>query len=123
MNRIFDQTFPDRKLLSKDDFRDRLNEIIFKLDQDKDSGGNDLVSVIDLSLLNDLELSFLDLYLQVCYAEEERMYAKPYDEDDIRNTFLESLPCKVYFSEKYKALLIDTPVLIGSSRTFASRKQ
>lgn len=123
MTRILIESFPNHSDISKDKLKKKLNEIIEKLDADASDTETFLSDIGSSSLLDDLELSFLYLYLQTCYAREERMNEDPVYESKSEDTFLDSLPCSVCFSDHYKALLIDTPVLIGSMRNPANKMQ
>ena len=123
MTRILNESFPNHSDLSKEKLKEKLNEIIKQLEEDADDPEVLMHDLKDSSLLDDLELSFLYLYLQVCYAKEKRMNEDPVYESEKEDTFLDSLPCKTYFSDRYKALLIDTPMLIGSMRNPANKMQ
>lgn len=123
MTRILRESFPNHSDMSKENFKEKLREIIRKLDENIDDPETLMSNFKSSSLLDDLELSLLYLYLQTCYAKEERMNDRLVYETENDDAFLDSLPCKIYFSNHYKALLIDTPVLMGSMRNPANKMQ
>lgn len=120
MTDIFRYAFPNRKLMSKEKMISELNGIIQILKKDIDDQSRNLNELNNQTTVDDLELSLLGLYLQTCYAQSLRKSSyTSEDEDNVPS----SLPCEVYFSEKYKAILIDTPVVLGSYRTAKNKLQ
>ncbi|MBQ6148499.1 MAG: hypothetical protein IJI83_03020 [Oscillospiraceae bacterium] len=111
-------TFPNRSLMSKEELKRKLRILNGKLDLNEDEMSTYLCDLSDADLLSDLEYTFLYLYLQVCYAQEERMWE---DSDNLYRTkkkeLSDSLPCRVHYSPEYRALLIDTAFILKSGRT------
>lgn len=123
MPEVFKKGFDNAKDLTVADFKIECTNILKKLDKLSDSESY-LKDVSDKELITDLELTFLELFLQSCYAEERagqlpsclrRSNKGDVDPDEF--------PCRVYQSEEYKALLIDTPVVLGSFRKATNIKQ
>ena len=123
MPEVFKKGFDNAKDLTVADFKKKCTNILQKLDKLSDSESC-LKDIYDKELITDLELTFLELFLQSCYAEERagplpsclhRSNKGDVDPDEF--------PCRVYQSEEYKALLIDTPVVLGSFRTAANIRQ
>ena len=123
MTRILEKTFPNRSDITKDNLMKAAVEILEKLERDIDPNDTKVRLMRNLSLLDDLENSFLYLYLQLCNAKQERLHDLPTSRREVPDESLASLPCEVFFSEKYKALLIDTPVNLGSNRNYANKMQ
>ena len=119
MTDVFRYAFPNRRLMSKEKMISELNSLVCLLIKDKDDPGSNLSDLKNQATVDDLELTLLNLYLQTCYAQSLRDCACA---DDVGEA-LQSLPCKIYFSEKYKTLLIDTPVILGSYRTTKNKLQ
>jgi len=120
MTDVFRYAFPNRKLMSKEKMISELNSLVCLLIKDKDDPDSNLNDLKNQATVNDLELTLLNLYLQTCYAQSLRDRACA---DDDVDEVLSSLPCKIYFSDKYKTLLIDTPVILGSFRTAKNKLQ
>ena len=121
-DRLIEKTFSNREDLNKSQIISECERIITKLKKEPSYPDTNLYELIDGSLVDDLELSYLWLYLQMCYAQERRsfdsesgLHRNP--DDGIFETF----PCKTYYSEKYRALLVDTPTILGSYRTYANK--
>ena len=123
MTRILEKTFANRSDITKDNLMKAVDEILEKLERDIDPNDTKVRLMRNLSLLDDLENSFLYLYLQLCNAKQERLHDLPASRREASDESLASLPCEVFFSEKYKALLIDTPVNLGSNRNYANKMQ
>ena len=60
--------------------------------------------------------------MQILGAKEDLPQVHSYEDlkkvDDFSN-----YPCNVFYSDKYKATLIDTPVVLGSMRNYANKMQ
>ena len=122
MNDLFEKTFSNREDLIKSQVISECSRIITKLEKEPSYPDTRIHGLIDGSLIDDLELSFLWLYLQMCYAQEHRASddrSVLYHEAEDR--IFESFPCRTYYSEKHQTLLIDTPAILGSYRTHASK--
>lgn len=122
MTGLFEKTFSNREDLIKSQVANECKRIITKLEKEPSYPDTKMCELTDGSLVDDLELSFLWLYLQMCYAQGRRI---PDEEGvlyrEVEDTIFDSFPCRAYYSDKYRALLIDTPAVLGSYRTHASR--
>ena len=119
---LFEKTFTNREDLNKSQIVNELKRIIAKLEKEPSYPDMCIFELIDGSMIDDLELSFLWLYLQMCYAQEHRNF-DDYDSlyHDVDKKIFDLYPCKTYYSDKYKLLLVDTPVILGSYRTYANK--
>ena len=73
-------------------------------------------------LLDELEFSSLNTFLQICGAKEDLPQVHNY-EDLKKVEDFSNYPCNVFYSDKYKATLIDTPVVLGSMRNVSNKTQ
>ena len=122
MTDLFEKTFSNREDLIKSQVANECKRIITKLEKEPSYPDTKICELVDGSLVDDLELSFLWLYLQMCYAQGRRIPdegAVLYRE--VEDRIFASFPCRAYYSDEYRALLIDTPAVLGSYRTHASR--
>ena len=122
MTDLFEKTFCNREDLIKSQVVNECKRIIEKLEKEPSYPDTKMCELVDGSLVDDLELSFLWLYLQMCYAQERRASG---DQDilyrEVEDRIFDSFPCSTYYSDEYRALLVDTPVILGSYRTHASK--
>ena len=122
MTDLFEKTFCNREDLIKSQVANECKRVITKLEKEPSYPDTKICELVDGSLVDDLELSFLWLYLQMCYAQERRASG---DQDilyrEVEDRIFDSFPCRAYYSDEYRALLIDTPAVLGSYRTHASR--
>ncbi len=122
MTDLFEKTFSNREDLIKSQVANECKRIITKLEKEPSYPDTKICELVDGSLVDDLELSFLWLYLQMCYAQERRI---PDEEAvlyrEVEDRIFDSFPCRAHYSDEYRALLIDTPAVLGSYRTHASR--
>ncbi|MBR2788190.1 MAG: hypothetical protein IKD94_03410 [Erysipelotrichaceae bacterium] len=118
-NKILSETFPNRVRMSKVDIRKYLEGLLQKINRNDEPEDALIGDLKDGNVLDDLELSFLYLYLQMCYAREYKVSTGRYEvtETDV------DLPCEIYFSKKYRCLLIDTPAMLSSCRNPSSKAQ
>ena len=122
MTDLFEKTFSNRKDLNKAQIISELKRIIAKLEKEPSYPDMHIYELIDASAIDDLELSFLWLYLQTCYAQEHRNLERQTAlYRDVDEKIFDAYPCHTYHSEKFRLLLVDTPVILGSYRTYASR--
>ena len=77
MTDLFEKTFCNREDLIKSQVANECKRIIEKLEKEPSYPDTMMSELIDGSLVDDLELSFLWLYLQMCYAQERRASSHP----------------------------------------------
>ena len=123
MTRILEKTFANRSDITKEGLIRAVDEILKKLNRDIDPADAKVRLMRNTVLLDDLENSFLYLYLQICNAKQESFHDLPIARREVQAEGLASLPCEVFFSEKYKTLLIDTPTILGSNRNHSNKMQ
>ena len=119
MTRILTDTFANHADMSKKAISRYLKDLLRKLDEDNDPDDTLISDLDNQGMLDDLELSFLYLYLQMCYSREFIELSGKSENIDACSDF----PCRVYFFTRYSCLLIDTPAILGSFRNPANRVQ
>ena len=72
--------------------------------------------------VNEVELSTLDGYLQICGMQEELSRTREASPSVCHDVF-ENYPVNINYSKTYHALIIDTPVSLASYRTPKGKKQ
>jgi len=121
-DRLFEKTFSNREDLNKSQVASECERIVARLRKEPSYPDTNLYELIDGSLVDDLELSFLWLYLQMCYAQEQRAFdSAAASFRDPGHEIFEAYPCKAFYNRQYRALLIDTPTILGSYRTYANK--
>lgn len=116
MNDIYVETFQNRKRITVAKMAGELIRLAGHIGNIGVASETYLDELKDASILNELELSILNLYLQTCYAENLQHSTEEAEGTGNRGYVPEDLPCQVYFSEQHKALLVDTPVVLKSGR-------
>lgn len=120
-SKLFNEYFPNKdKNLTKEQLKEKCLKIVEMLDNDKQD--NDLkVALLSDAELEQLEMSSLELYLQVCSAMEDKIFEQKYPVVEL--PIGDSFPCDVHYNQELGALLIDTPVQLGSYRTYGEVAQ
>lgn len=120
-SKIFNDYFPNKtENLTKEQLKDRCQKIIDMLEHDNED--NDLkVALLSDAELEQLEMSSLELYLQICASVEDKIFSQNYP--ILEQPFEDNFPCDVHYNDELGLLLIDTPVQIGSYRTYGDKAQ
>lgn len=116
MNDLFREAFSNRRRMTLNETAGELERLADGLGRINRSSDAFLDEIEEAALLRDLELSLLHLYLQVCYAENLMTFPDPDGGPEEGRTVPDSLPCVVHYSKRYRALLVDTPAIIASTR-------
>ena len=118
---IFREYYPNRvQDLTKEQLLSLYKEIVEMLENDNLNLGAKLATASDPEL-EQLEMSTLNIYLQVCSALEEK---HQFDEfENLSDKVMETYPCDVYFNQELGCYLIDTPTVLGSYRTYGETEQ
>ena len=118
--RIIKNTVPYDSETTKGKIIHKLNNIIKILN--KEENDNEFrFSWIDPAVLDNVELSVLRLYLEICRAHEETYSDK--GEDSGLNDLYDHYPINIYWNNEYKTLLIDAPISLASYRTPKGKEQ
>lgn len=101
-------------------YQDAINNLM-KTNADADEP---LLKIKNGELINSLEYDALDILLKLgCVQEERQLKELRLNPDAPKKDITECLPCRVNYSSTHRALLIDTPVRLGSYRTHKNNVQ
>lgn len=119
---LFNKYFPNKiENLNKAQLKNMCFKLVDILEKDGEEDDQKVALFSDETELEYLEMSFLYLYLQMCNQAQDRLSQQEYSliEDPMGDTF----PCDVYYSSKDEVMLVDTPVQLGSYRTYGEKNQ
>lgn len=119
---LFNNYFPNKITnLNKAQLKSMCSKLVTILENDGEEDDQKVALFSSQEELEYLEMSLLYLYLQMCNQIQNRLSQEEFPL--ISEPMEETFPCDVYYSDQDEVMLIDTPVQLGSYRTYGEKNQ